>query len=929
MVLTKAYLRYVPAGTFGVVASSKSNCVFIRGASAKKAQYVGVAALENVNIWNVKTGEKMGVLAGEKHEVTSVSTSPDGKHLAVGYNDGFVKIWEWESQTNFVTFSGHRKGVSALQYDESGTRLVSGSKDTDVIVWDIVNETGLYRLKGHKGMITQCQFMRKYDCLITSSKDTFVKFWDLSTQHCFLTLTEHRNEVCDFVLICDETRLVTGAMDNELRMWDVVIDNKVTESNGCHLSDAASSSAGISETDSQEKEPVRCQFVGSLQRQSSERVVSLRTHSSGQYIGCHGSDSLFELYSIRSEVEIQMKLKKKARKARRKRKKLGDSEEDAQVEVIREVGDEIHRIHSLTTHSKIRSFDFALKRDQLELVLLLHDNSIEWYNIVVMEKSIESERKAWLMKSGHRTDIRTVCFTSDDLCILSASNSSVKVWNRESLQCIHTMESGYAVSSMFVPGDRHALIGTKVGELQLFDVSSGTLLETISAHQGSIWSLCLAPDRRGFITGSADHEVRFWEFELIQDDDFSLTSKRLSMAHVKTLEMTDDVLCVKFSPDYRLLAVALLDNTVKVFFADSLKYFLSLYGHKLPVLTMDISSDSTLLVSGSSDKNIKLWGLDFGDCHKSLFAHNDSIMAVQFVPKTHLFFSASKDHTVKCWDGDKFKLVQTFEGHHAEIWCLAVSHDGNTVVSGAHDRSLRLWERTQEPLFVEEEQEMEREKEYEESLAQGPEPVIPGEAPSEVAMAGRKSMETVKATERIMEAIELAKEETFKKKEHEALCKSTGKQVPPPIKHPLILASGDLTHSQYVLGVVKKIRSSELDESLLVLPFSYVMDFLKLLNEWIQNGWEIDLSCRCLFFLLRIHHNQIVSSKSLLSVMDSLRQNTRKRVQDVRDIVGFNMAGLRFLQQKMAEKNIKIFGDVTDRLDHIKKKRKLRTKSAQ
>ena len=41
------------------------------------------------------------------------------------------------------------------------------------------------------------------------------------------------------------------------------------------------------------------------------------------------------------------------------------------------------------------------------------------------------------------------------------------------------------------------------------------------------------------------------------------------------------------------------------------------------------------------------------------------------------------------------------------------------------------------------------------------------------------------------------------------------------------------------------------------------------------------------------------------------------------------MAGLRFLQQKMAEKNIKIFGDVTDRLDHIKKKRKLRTKSAQ
>jgi hypothetical protein len=38
----------------------------------------------------------------------------------------------------------------------------------------------------------------------------------------------------------------------------------------------------------------------------------------------------------------------------------------------------------------------------------------------------------------------------------------------------------------------------------------------------------------------------------------------------------------------------------------SLKFFLSLYGHKLPAISLDISSDSTLLVSGSADKNIKV-----------------------------------------------------------------------------------------------------------------------------------------------------------------------------------------------------------------------------------------------------------------------------------------------------------------------------------
>ena len=45
--------------------------------------------------------------------------------------------------------------------------------------------------------------------------------------------------------------------------------------------------------------------------------------------------------------------------------------------------------------------------------------------------------------------------------------------------------------------------------------------------------------------------------------------------------MTDDVLALKYSPNGRFLAVALLDSTVKVFYADTLKFFLSLYGHKV------------------------------------------------------------------------------------------------------------------------------------------------------------------------------------------------------------------------------------------------------------------------------------------------------------------------------------------------------------
>lgn len=92
-----------------------------------------------------------------------------------------------------------------------------------------------------------------------------------------------------------------------------------------------------------------------------------------------------------------------------------------------------------------------------------------------------------------------------------------------------------------------------------------------------------------------------------------------------------------------------------------LQFFISLYGHKLPVLCMDISSDSTLIATGSADRNIKIWGLDFGDCHRSLFAHDDSVTGLQFVPNTHQFFSCGKDGRVKQWDADSFDKIITLQ----------------------------------------------------------------------------------------------------------------------------------------------------------------------------------------------------------------------------------------------------------------------------
>ena len=72
----------------------------------------------------------MWVFVGENHEVTSLAKARggDANILAVGYEDGTIRIWNLESHECQVTFSGHKSAVTYLHFDVYSTRLVSGSK---------------------------------------------------------------------------------------------------------------------------------------------------------------------------------------------------------------------------------------------------------------------------------------------------------------------------------------------------------------------------------------------------------------------------------------------------------------------------------------------------------------------------------------------------------------------------------------------------------------------------------------------------------------------------------------------------------------------------------------------------------------------------------------------------------------------------------
>lgn len=780
-------------------------------------------------------------------------------------------------------------------------------------------------LKSHHDAITGVAFLpyktdaSSTDYLVSAAKDGLLKLWDLRLQHCIETIVSGDEQLWSLSVhaVPDQSPLVvTGGSNGHVRLWEA--DQKALE-------------RGL-----ESKEGTTTQFFesqGTIDLPTSHRVSQLAFY--GYYMAAMSGDRSIHVYRIRTEAEATKKQQRRLKRAREK----GD-----------EVPTEAPAITWLTrleayvvirpTIGRIRSFSFpsgaAPSHDApVPVLCALTTNSAETHTIPPPPRSKEEKKGAIeatvsnvLELPGHRSDVRGVALSSDDSLLASVCGSGqLKIWNIRTGRCIRTLPvSSFALCVTWLPGDRYVLVGCKDGTLHTFDVPAGMAIETLEAHQGPLWSIAIHPSGLSAVTGSADKEVKFWEFEMAQTEQGS----QLSMVHVRTLKLTDDVLCTRFSPDGKLLAVSLLDNTVKVFYADSLKFFLSLYGHKLPVLSLDISGDSKLCVTCSADKNVKIWGLDFGDCHRSLFAHDDSIMQVAFEHgqqggglqggregASHRFWTVGKDGKVKYWDGDRFVGVQTMEGHHGEVWALSTGHLGRLVVTAGADRSIRVWEKTDEPLFLEEEREKELEQMYE-SAATAQNDAATEQSGAEAEAVTKSTTESLMAGERVIEALETADADLAQR----AQAVKQGQDASSVPVHPLIQAAfsgmDEPDTHKYVLRVVEKILPTHLEDALLVLPFDRVVSLFAYIDVWITKEWNVSLAARILFFLLRTHHAQIVANRVMRTTMVRLRTHVKDVLSKQKTMIGFNMAALRYLQsQEVLSRTTELFEKPDTNLDEL------------
>ena len=130
----------------------------------------------NINIWDVKTGEKKTTYQTGAKFTMCVRYSPDGCLLASGGYDGAVCLFDAQNNNLIKKLPGHNKPVRTVAFSKNSEWLVTGSEDQHINVYEVKSGEQIASLTGHKSWVldTSTNPVVEYQ-FVSSSSDKKIK----------------------------------------------------------------------------------------------------------------------------------------------------------------------------------------------------------------------------------------------------------------------------------------------------------------------------------------------------------------------------------------------------------------------------------------------------------------------------------------------------------------------------------------------------------------------------------------------------------------------------------------------------------------------------------------------------------------------------------------------------------------------------------
>ena len=442
--------------------------------------------------------------AGFNGTLAGSALSPDGQRIALGHSfSGGLHVFDTTTGRPIAGhMSAHASSISAIAFSSDGAKLATADSEGTIKIWQDARKltsksAALMTLKGHQGAITAVRFSIDGKRLVTTSVDKTARVWDLENAGVAIRQLEGTSKDWSFLArFSSDGHWIAAAGGNRVRLWDTATGRLVRELSAGDNSSIFS--VAFSPTDN------RLLAVG---------------------YGGQADVSYVALWDI-----------------------------DAGAELVRLPGATDLPGFPASADSRVVGA-LAFSPDGKYLVAGF---GVKW---TLTPGGPPRPLKVWevanrrqILLNGHTGFCMSLDFSRDGKLLASGSRDGTAIlWSTATWKRVQTLQNpdneslsgqsgrGMVEGVAFSPDGKTLAMAGREGNVHLWDVASGKLLETLKGHSSAVNAVVFSPDGRTLASGSTDHTVRLWNVQ---------TRRQLMQLDPGNIELGDvGVLTLAFSPD--------------------------------------------------------------------------------------------------------------------------------------------------------------------------------------------------------------------------------------------------------------------------------------------------------------------------------------------------------------------------------------------
>lgn len=430
-----------------------------------------------LKLWDVNTGELFREYSADK-KINDLSISPDGKLVALALNNSKIEILNFDGDQNRKLFEAPNKIVdsfTSIKFLPSNSLLVSGSENGIVRIWNI-NGTIVWESSGqnmdgspiNQSTIKSIALSDDGSKIATLSIDNSINVWDNTGKVLLASKQLHYGQINHLSISTDDKLLVDQSGDSNIQLWSIENYKQIASIDGASLPRGNPISSNreylVTEANNnlslyslQTGSPVLISllygfpFDGTVNYLMEDKIIATAGKGSFKYWSISSGKELTPSVAPKNQGFCQILAS-------------DDGQFIAAFSSTGILGNPSNVNYYCATTRSPRTISEDFLKDGSIIALSLENQVLEVWDSKINNQKITINSQAL-------GDMNDVAISLDGKLIAAASASGV---------------------------------------IEIYDLASNTLVDTISGHSASVTQVLFTNDLKYIISASTDGTVRFW-----------------------------------------------------------------------------------------------------------------------------------------------------------------------------------------------------------------------------------------------------------------------------------------------------------------------------------------------------------------------------------------------------------------------------------